>query len=167
MEIPAPNQYSERKRQDIVIFAIIIGEVYLGNRQGLLSYARTHWNWSPYTVLKVLSNKDASNSLFLAFVRWPFCPGCTNQLYAAFPWYWKKAFSYHIRLLLKGDQVLSAFHAMENSFINPGLRKQEATHWFISPTCRRNLGGKKARVAFLIKDTFGIMSFHWIEYTFQ
>ena len=67
-KIPLPNQYSERKRQDIVIFAIIIGVVSVGSRQGLLSWVSTHCGWNTYTVLNVLSKKNASNSWFLAFV---------------------------------------------------------------------------------------------------
>lgn len=72
-----------------------------------------------------------------------------------------------MRLLLKGDQVCSFFYVMENSFTNPELRTQEATHWFISLRCRGNLDVKKARVAFLKKDVFGLLSFHRFEYTFQ
>ena len=61
-KLPAPNQCSE-KRQDIGIFAISI-EVYVGNRQGLLSWAKTHWGQSPYTKLNVLSNQNTSKLLF-------------------------------------------------------------------------------------------------------
>ena len=36
-KLPEANQCSERKRQDMGFFAIIIEEIYAGNRQGLLS----------------------------------------------------------------------------------------------------------------------------------
>ena len=35
----------------------------------------------------------------------------------------------------------------------------------ICPRCMRSLGGKKARVAFKRKPTFGLMFHHWVDYT--
>ena len=38
---------------------------------------------------------------------------------------------------------------------------------YLPKTCRRILGSGKARVAFLSIDAFGLVSFHWVEYTLQ
>ena len=73
-KVPAPDQCSERKRQVVHFFPIITGDVYVGNRQVLLVWTKTHWGWSPYTVLNVLSNRDASNHLFTGICELPILP---------------------------------------------------------------------------------------------
>ena len=63
-KILAANQCSERKRQDIGVFAIMIGEVNVGNRQGWFSWAKRHWGWRLYTEVNMQSNHVSYNLLF-------------------------------------------------------------------------------------------------------
>ena len=78
--VPATNQCSERKRQVIGIFAKIIREFYVGNRQGLLSWVKMHWGSSLNPELNVLRNQETSNLLF---------PGIGEM--AILPWLYKPA----------------------------------------------------------------------------
>ena len=40
------------------------------------------------------------------------------------------------------------------------LREEDAAHWFICPSYKKNLGGKKASIALLIQDALCLMSVH-------
>ena len=91
-KLPTPNQHSERKRQDNGIFAISIGEIYVGNRKCLLSWAKTHCSWILFTGLNVLSNQNACKLLLYGVCVMAICPHCTNKLCASFLWYWKEGF---------------------------------------------------------------------------
>ena len=62
-KLPATHQCSERKRKEIV-FAIMLGDVYVGKRQGWHSWAKMHWEWSPLNEVNIGSNEDASNLLY-------------------------------------------------------------------------------------------------------
>ena len=75
-----------------------------------------------------------------------------------FPDMGKKEFFCQCRLLLKGDAVCSAFHGMETPFTEPVLRDQRQVIGSSPARCRRILGGKNSRVAFLTIDVFGLMS---------
>ena len=49
--------------------------IYVGKRQGMISWAKRHWGWNLYTELNVLSNQDASKFLFcgvceMAILHW-------------------------------------------------------------------------------------------------
>ena len=56
---------------------------------------------------------------------------------------------------------------METPFTKPVLWEQEDTQYFICPSYRRSLCGKKTRVAFLNKDTLGLLFIQRVEYTLK
>ena len=62
-KLQVAHQCSERKKQDIVVFAMI-GELDVGKRQAWLSWAKRHWGWCPYTEVNVWSSLVAWNLLF-------------------------------------------------------------------------------------------------------
>ena len=145
-KLPAPNQGSEKKRQDIGIFAISIGEVYVGNRQGLLSWATTHWGQTPYTELNVLSNQNASKLLFSGVCE-----------IAILPWLYELHMCCFSPLVQRGIDVtnltspeirtcLGCLSSNENPCNIQGAREEEAVHWFICHNYRGCLVGNKACV---------------------
>ena len=90
METPAHNQCSERKSQDTHLPAIIIGAVYVGKRQGWLSWAKRHWGWSLYTEVNVLSHQDAYKLLFSGLCRMATLPCLYVLSMLCFPCLWKE-----------------------------------------------------------------------------
>ena len=73
-KIHTTNQGSESKRQHMGIFLEIVGEIYLDNRQQLLSWTKIHWGWCLFIELNILCTHDASNLLYVMFLKCPFCP---------------------------------------------------------------------------------------------
>ena len=63
-KLPAAHQCSEGKRQDICVFAKMIGEFDVGKRHGRLSWSKTHWRYSLYTEVNVGSNPVPCHLLF-------------------------------------------------------------------------------------------------------
>ena len=100
------HECSERKRQDIAVFAIMIGEVYVGKRQGWLSWAKRHVGWSPYTEVNVWSNHDESNLLFSGVFVMAFLP-CLYKLALC---------CFSLLVQTRRCQAQSAFSWMENTF---------------------------------------------------
>ena len=83
-----------------------------------------------------------------------------------FPEMEKKEFC-EIRLLLKGDPVWSAFRGWKSCTKNQ-CSESKRPHIGWSPAMWRSiLEGRKARVALLSINAFGVVSFHWFEYTLQ
>ena len=55
---------------------------------------------------------------------------------------------YQAYLILKADQIWSAFHGMEAPCTAPVLRVHEATYWFISHNVEENSRGRKGKGSF-------------------
>ena len=77
-KVPEPNQCSKTKLEAICVCAILIGEVLLWKKQGLISWAMSYWGWCVFTDLLIQLKKEAVNLLFLLFVKWLFYSGCMN-----------------------------------------------------------------------------------------
>ena len=77
-KLHATHQCSARKRQDIGVFAIMIGDVDMGKskhgfpEQKGIGDGVHIWRWM-YEKTAMLEI-----SWFLEFIRWPFCPVCKN-----------------------------------------------------------------------------------------
>ena len=116
-------------------------------------------------------SRDALGLVSILWVEYALKPGCFPTLVCGdgemailpwlyeltmfwFPWYEKKALSWQIRLLLKGEPIWSAFQVMESPCNKPVLIEQEAAHWFICPSYSRSIGGKK-------KELLSWAKMHW------
>ena len=156
VRLPATQQCKEKKRKDIDEFSIMIGEFYVGKRQGWLSWAQRHWGWSLFMEVNKQSNNVACNLLFMELFWWPFCPVCTKKPCADFHTCAKKAWSYQICNILKGEHIWSAFQALESPCTEPGLCGKEGQCWILCPNYRRRVAVQKARFDFLSEVTMGL-----------
>ena len=73
-KLPATHQCSERKRQDISVFAIMIGDIALGKSPGWLSWAKGHWGLVKYTEVNEGSNHVYFNLLFSGVIAMAILP---------------------------------------------------------------------------------------------
>ena len=73
-KLPATHQCSERKRQDIGVFAIMIGDIALGKSPGWLSWAKRHWGLVQYTEVNEGSNHVYCSILFSGVISMAILP---------------------------------------------------------------------------------------------
>ena len=73
-KVPAQKQDSKAKRDQYGFCALIIGEVQLWKKKGLISWELSLWSLGVLMDLMIQWNQAAYKFLDVVFVKWWFCP---------------------------------------------------------------------------------------------
>ena len=153
-KLPSPHQYSERKKKDIGLFVIMIGEVDVGKRQGWLFWTKRLWRWSNLLFSGVFC--DGNYAHFVGNNPVLICLPCATKVWSCTIW-----------SLRKGEHIWRAFQATENSCTKPEFGSKEGPILFLGHNYRRSLAFKKARVDFLSKVPNGLGCFQKFDDTVE
>ena len=161
-KLPAPNQCSERKRQVIDLFAIMIGEVDVGKRQGWLSWAKNNWGWCLYTEENILSNHDASNLLYSGVLGMAFLPWLYELAISCFSLLMIRRHCHENTEVPWKENMFGCLSGNGKSFHQTRALRGRGNPLVYGHNYRRKLGVKKDGVDFLSKVTLGLCSFTYL-----
>ena len=138
-KLPAQNYCSERMRQAIGFWDIITGEVYRGNRQGLLSWEERHGGCYTFMVLVYLLNQEASKGL----IGWVWEMGILPWLYdPAMSWFsliWKIRISHATSPFSTKERTFGVPIEWRNIRALTQAQTERGSTRFISRNCQGHL----------------------------